>query len=92
MPRDTCVELIDGEVVATADYTEIVLRKCRRHQRALAPAQAAIAAYRRHDRRIDFELHLAAMARAFVYVARHFALRLVAGQFHMGACGACVAT
>src|ERR1700761_8515945 len=80
MLRHLRIELVDREVVATADYTEIAFPESRRHQRAFASAQAAIAAHRGRDRRVDLESDLAAVARSFMSGAcRHFGLhRLIA--------------
>src|SRR5215470_852395 len=81
------VELIDREVFAAADYTEVGLCKGRRHQRAPAPAQAAVAAHRGCDRRVDREPDLAAVARSFVGGHCHFVLHRLTEVSHAGYAG-----
>src|ERR1700755_2135505 len=84
MLRHLRTELVDREVIATADYTEIAFLESRRHQCAPAPAQAAIAAHGGRDWRIDLESDLAGVARSCVSRRgrRHFVLHRLMAVSH----------
>ena len=65
MLRDFRVPLIHGQVALALQQAELLLGHAN-HDRALAPAQGAIADEAGIHLPLDFEFHCAAMARPFV--------------------------
>jgi hypothetical protein len=66
MLRGTRIELIHGQRFSTFNDVQIIDRKCRRHQCALASTQTAIAACRGNQRGTHFKFNGSAMARTCV--------------------------
>src|ERR1700709_481833 len=90
--RRACIKPVQSKRVGALEHFQVIRREGRRHERALASTQAAVATRRRRHRCTNLELHSAAMARPFQRIIGHAWLQGMTSLLYIAVdAGFCVA-